>query len=169
MGVGMGDGGWGIGDGDGAGRPGESLVHESRFLYSATSQSPIPNPHLPAPNPHSPSPSMRLGFRYVKGLREEAARAIVRERAKRPFEDIDDLHNRVLELRKDELRKLAAVGALNFINCGNQRSEVNNRQSSIVNLFIVVARSGRWNERLVRLDRCSKNRRIRITNRRFRL
>jgi error-prone DNA polymerase len=32
-----------------------------------------------------------------------------------PFTAIDDLHNRVPELRKDELRKLAAVGALNFI------------------------------------------------------
>ena len=58
---------------------------------------------------------MRLGLRYVKGLREEAGQAIVRERGKRPFVGIDDLRNRVSELRKDELRKLAAVGALNFI------------------------------------------------------
>ena len=33
----------------------------------------------------------------------------------REFAGIDDLRNRVPELRKDELRKLAAVGALNFI------------------------------------------------------
>jgi error-prone DNA polymerase len=39
----------------------------------------------------------------------------VRERAVRDFSGIDDLRNRVPELRKDELRKLAAVGALNFI------------------------------------------------------
>ena len=59
--------------------------------------------------------ALRLGFRYVKGLSQQSGQAIVRERATRPFTDIDDLCNRVPELRKDELRKLAAIGALNFI------------------------------------------------------
>jgi error-prone DNA polymerase len=58
---------------------------------------------------------LRLGLRCVKGLREEAGRAIVRERIRQPFTSIDDIHHRVPELRKDELRKLAAVGGLNFI------------------------------------------------------
>jgi error-prone DNA polymerase len=58
---------------------------------------------------------LRLGLRYVKGLSEQSGKAIVRERMKRPFLSIDDLHHRVPELRKDELRKLAAVGAFNFI------------------------------------------------------
>ncbi len=66
---------------------------------------------------------MRLGLRYVKGLREQAGRAIVRERGKHPFAGIDDLRNRVSELRKDELRKLAAVGALNFIQGQQKRSK----------------------------------------------
>jgi error-prone DNA polymerase len=61
------------------------------------------------------TPALRLGLLCVKGLREDASRAIVRARAERPFTSIDDLHQRVPELRKDELRKLAAVGALNFI------------------------------------------------------
>jgi len=66
--------------------------------------------------PVSPSPPLlRLGLMCVRGLREEAGRAIVRERIKRSFSSIDDLHHRVPELRKDELRKLAVVGALNFI------------------------------------------------------
>ncbi|HEX3280376.1 MAG TPA: error-prone DNA polymerase, partial [Pyrinomonadaceae bacterium] len=60
-------------------------------------------------------PALRLGLRYVKGLHEEAGRAIVRARNEAPFLSIDDLQHRVPELRKDELRKLAAVGALNFI------------------------------------------------------
>jgi error-prone DNA polymerase len=59
--------------------------------------------------------SLRLGLRCVKGLREAPGRAIERERNQRPFTSLDDLHQRVPELRKDELRKLAAVGALNFI------------------------------------------------------
>jgi len=59
--------------------------------------------------------ALRLGLRYVKGLHEEAGQAIVRARNEAPFISIDDLQHRVPELRKDELRKLAAVGALNFI------------------------------------------------------
>lgn len=53
---------------------------------------------------------VRLGFNYVRGLRREPAEAIV---AARPFSSIDDLVRRVPELRKDELRMLAEIGALN--------------------------------------------------------
>jgi error-prone DNA polymerase len=67
---------------------------------------------------------LRLGLRCVKGLREETSRAIERERARHPFTSLDDLHNRVPGLRKDELRKLAAVGALNFIQTTGQTSEI---------------------------------------------
>jgi error-prone DNA polymerase len=59
--------------------------------------------------------ALRLGLRCVKGLREVSGRAIERERNRQAFTSLDDLHHRVPELRKDELRKLAAVGALNFI------------------------------------------------------
>ncbi len=96
--------------------------------------SPSPRPRVPAsprppvpasprlylsPSPRPPVPAsriaLRLGLKYVKGLRAEAGQAIVSERLKGPFAGIDDLSNRVPQLRKDELRKLAAVGALNFI------------------------------------------------------
>jgi error-prone DNA polymerase len=70
---------------------------------------------------------LRLGLRYVKGLSEQSGKAIVREREKQPFVSIDDLHHRVPELRKDELRKLAAVGAFNFI--GLKESPKSNVQS----------------------------------------
>jgi len=59
--------------------------------------------------------SVRLGLRYVKGLREEAARAIVRQRSQRPFTSIDDLARHVPELRKNELVTLAQIGALNSV------------------------------------------------------
>jgi error-prone DNA polymerase len=58
---------------------------------------------------------VRLGLNYVKGLREQPARAILATRAQAPFASIQDLVNRVPELRKDELRKLSEIGALNFI------------------------------------------------------
>src|SRR5262249_34830740 len=102
-------------------------AHESRVPYSSVTKIPIPAMSTSAAISRAPVPSMRLGFRYVKGLREEAAQAIVRERLKRPFCDIDDLHNRVPELRKDELRKLAEVGALNFIGGNTSR-----RSASVV-------------------------------------
>jgi error-prone DNA polymerase len=76
---------------------------------------PDPRPPTPDPRPPTPGPQLRLGLLCVKGLRAEAGQEIVKARAAGPFTSIDDLHRRVPELRKDELRKLAAVGALNFI------------------------------------------------------
>jgi error-prone DNA polymerase len=59
--------------------------------------------------------SLRLGLRYVKGLREEAGREIVFQRNARAFRSIDDLKLRVPGLQKSELTALAEIGALNFV------------------------------------------------------
>jgi len=59
--------------------------------------------------------ALRMGLRYVRGLREEAGEALVRERTRAPFVSIHDLTRRVPELRKDELTTLAEIGALNSI------------------------------------------------------
>jgi error-prone DNA polymerase len=59
--------------------------------------------------------ALRMGLQYVKGLRQEAAQAIVRERNVRPFDSVADLAYRVPELRRDELVLLASIGALNTI------------------------------------------------------
>ena len=58
---------------------------------------------------------LRLGLRYAKGLREATARAMV---AARPFSSIDDLALRVRGLRKDEINRLAEIGALNGLDAG---------------------------------------------------
>jgi error-prone DNA polymerase len=58
---------------------------------------------------------VRLGLRFVKGLREEVGREIVRERGVRAFRSIDDLKLRVQSLQKSELTALAEIGALNFV------------------------------------------------------
>ena len=63
---------------------------------------------------------LRMGMRYVKGLRESAAQAIVRERTAAPFTSVDDLARRVPELQKRELILLAEVGALNFLRPENR-------------------------------------------------
>jgi error-prone DNA polymerase len=62
--------------------------------------------------------ALRLGLRYVRGLREEAGQAIVRERKQRPFTSVDDLARRVPELQKKDLVMLAQIGALNSISGG---------------------------------------------------
>jgi error-prone DNA polymerase len=59
--------------------------------------------------------SVRLGLRYVKGLRADVAAKIVSERAIRPFVSIDDLKLRVAAIQKSELATLAAIGSLNRI------------------------------------------------------
>ncbi len=60
--------------------------------------------------------ALRLGLRYVRGLREEAAQSLVRERMLAPFTSIHDLTRCVPELRKDELTTLAEIGALNSVS-----------------------------------------------------
>src|SRR5258708_39628715 len=67
------------------------------------------------------TPALRLGLRYVRGLREEAGQALVRERARAAFTSIHDLTHRVPELRQDELSTLAEIGALNKIGNPPQR------------------------------------------------
>jgi error-prone DNA polymerase len=84
----------------------------------------VPSPVLDCRIGHDPintRHALRLGLRYVRGLREEAGQAIVRERNKAPFASIHDLIRRVPELRKDELDTLAEIGALNSIGRGTAR------------------------------------------------
>lgn len=63
--------------------------------------------------------SLRLGFKYVKGLKRTTADALIAEREKRPFLSISDLGLRVPELSKAEFRMLAQIGALNNIESRN--------------------------------------------------
>jgi error-prone DNA polymerase len=54
---------------------------------------------------------VRMGLRYVKGLREATGKRIEQEAAARPFSSIDDLAARC-SIRKDQFDKLAWSGAL---------------------------------------------------------
>jgi error-prone DNA polymerase len=58
-----------------------------------------------------PDGVVRLGLRYVRGLREEAGRRLEAERRGRPFASVEDVVKRG-DLRRDELAQLARVGAL---------------------------------------------------------
>jgi error-prone DNA polymerase len=56
--------------------------------------------------------TIRLGFCVVNGLQREHAEDFLRERNERPFASLDDFRKRAV-LTKDELRRLANLGALN--------------------------------------------------------
>ena len=58
-----------------------------------------------------PDGAVRLGLRYVRGLREEIGKRIEEERRRRPFASVADLVKRA-GLHRDELDQLARVGAL---------------------------------------------------------
>jgi len=58
-----------------------------------------------------PPGAIRLGLRFVKGLRRAAVRRLEAEQTKATFRDPDDLAQRA-GLRQPEMRNLAAVGAL---------------------------------------------------------
>jgi error-prone DNA polymerase len=66
-------------------------------------------------------PSLRIGFRYVRGMRQAAAEKLVSERQARPFTGVEDLIRRVPELHKPELVTLSEVGALNSLGKGTHR------------------------------------------------
>ena len=59
---------------------------------------------------------VRIGLKYVKGLRKDVADAIVAERARRvsPYTSVEDLVKRVPAINKKEIRALSLSGALNF-------------------------------------------------------
>ena len=58
--------------------------------------------------------TIRLGFRVVNGMREEAIGQLLAARAHERFQSVDDLKRRV-SLSKQDLRNLAELGALNSL------------------------------------------------------
>jgi len=63
--------------------------------------------------------AVRLGFNYVRGMRKQTAEAIA---LARPFCSLDDLAARVPGIRKEELRILAEIGALNPLRQEHRRA-----------------------------------------------
>ncbi len=76
--------------------------------------------------------NLRLGLRYARGLREDTARAILRARAERPFTSVDDLAVRVPQLRRDELNRLAEIGALNPLDRLHRRDALWQAQRAVL-------------------------------------
>jgi len=70
---------------------------------------------------HAENLALRLGFRFVRGLRQAAGEAIVAERQRCAFTGIEDLVRRAPELQKSELVTLSEIGALNVLGKGIHR------------------------------------------------
>jgi error-prone DNA polymerase len=65
--------------------------------------------------------ALRLGLRYLRGLREEVGRAIERERVLRPFKSLADFTARVAVSRRD-LDSLADAGAFSAFGLGRREA-----------------------------------------------
>jgi error-prone DNA polymerase len=68
-----------------------------------------------------PPPAVRLGLRFVRGLREESARRIVEGRMQAPWRDVSDLSART-GLSRREISTLAEVGALDGLVASRARA-----------------------------------------------
>jgi len=75
---------------------------------------------------------LRLGLRYARGLREQAGQALLKARAERAFTSVDDLALRVRELRKDEIGRLAEIGALNSLEKQHRRDTLWQAQRAVL-------------------------------------
>ncbi len=62
--------------------------------------------------------SLRMGLRYVRGLQQAGAEALIQARSHAPFANVDDLARRVPQLSRANLAMLARIGALNNIGDG---------------------------------------------------
>jgi len=108
-------------DGDFAEPISPAAERRQNAAYGVSRGSVLPNGGRDAHRTAGGTPALRLGLRYVRGLREDAAHAIVGQRGLAPFSSIHDLIQRVPELRKDELNTLAEIGALNSIGTSPRR------------------------------------------------
>jgi error-prone DNA polymerase len=61
-------------------------------------------------------PMLRVGLRYVRGLQQTSAQALLEARQHRPFGSTEELARRVPELSRANLTMLASIGALNWIS-----------------------------------------------------
>jgi len=75
---------------------------------------------------------LRLGLRYARGLREQAGQALLKARAERAFTSVDDMALRVRELRKDEIGRLAEIGALNSLEKQHRRDTLWQAQRAVL-------------------------------------
>ena len=137
-------------------REGQSQSRDLLSAETSTQPTETSNSDHGNPSPDTPHPvrgtryavlgtqdfSLRLGFRYARGLREQAATSLLRERFLAPFASIHDLTRRVPELRKEELSTLAEIGALNSVSRGLRGENKLHRRDALWQVERAVRYSG---------------------------
>ncbi len=100
----------------------------------------------PPGTPRRRSYAVRMGLRYVQGLPERHGAAIAAARAERPFTSVAELVERLPELRRDTLLRLAESGALNTLEQergGGSRRPGDPRRGSLWQVLGAARRRGR--------------------------
>lgn len=104
---------------------------------------------------------LRMGLRYVRGLQQSVAEALVCERKAVPFVSVDDLARRIPELGKASLAILARIGALNNIG----RDKTLHRRDALWQIEQAVRRRGPLFDGILEADIASPLKRMNVEER----
>jgi error-prone DNA polymerase len=105
--------------------------------------------------------ALRIGLRYVRGLQQASAEALVQQRACAPFASVEDLAHRVPQLSRDNLAILATIGALNNLSADARL----HRRDALWQVEKAVRRAGPLLEGIVESDEASPLRRMNVEER----
>ena len=105
--------------------------------------------------------ALRMGLRYVRGLQQTAAEALVRQREYSHFTSIEDLAQRVPQISRDNLKMLARIGALNNLSTDAKR----HRRDALWQVEKAVRRTGPLLEGILEKDVASPLRQMDIEER----
>jgi error-prone DNA polymerase len=105
--------------------------------------------------------TLRIGLRYVRGLQQASAEALLQQRVRAPFASVEDLAHRVPQLSRDNLAILATVGALNNLSVDSKL----HRRDALWQVEKAVRRAGPLLEGIVESDEASPLRRMNVEER----
>jgi error-prone DNA polymerase len=105
--------------------------------------------------------ALRVGLRYVRGLQQASAEALVREREYASFVSVEDLARRVSHLSRDNLAMLAKIGALNNFS----EDAKLHRRDALWQVEKAVRRSGPLLEGIAEMDSASPLHRMDVEER----
>ncbi len=105
--------------------------------------------------------TLRIGLRYVRGLQQASAEALVHARTGAPFASVEDLAHRVPQLSRDNLAILATIGALNNLSADAKL----HRRDALWQVEKAVRRTGPLLEGILELDAASPLSRMNIEER----
>ena len=118
--------------------------------------------HAESKDPYSSTDlALRIGLRYVRGLQQAAAEALVHERQRAPFASFEDLARRVPQLTRDNLAILATIGALNHLSPATKL----HRRDALWQVERAVRKTGPLLEGIIELDEASPLRPMNVEER----